>query len=611
MIEYGRRALALVFLVLGATGAPAWAAVDEEDLLPPEAAFAASGYAESAERLTVQFDIAENYYLYRHAFKFNALEPQVTLGEPEIPPGETHYDEFFGEVQTYRGRVAIGIPVSYAGGQASEMITLEVTSQGCADIGVCYPPLTQAVAVNPADIRPAGTGPGPATAEPDKTGAAPPVAKQDRIAASLMDGASVLTLLTFFGFGLLLAFTPCVFPMIPILSGLIIGQGDQITTRKAFVLSLVYVLAMAVTYTAAGVLVGLSGENIQIWFQNPWVLSVFAGIFVLLSLAMFGFYELQMPAAVQSRLSAISNRQQGGTLIGAGIMGFLSALIVGPCVTAPLIGALIYIAHTGDAVLGGAALFALSLGMGVPLIIIGTSAGKWLPRAGSWMHAVKALFGVLLLALAIWLLSRVLPAAVTMALYAVLAIASAIYLGALDAVPADRSGWYRLWKALGVVLLVYGVLLLIGAAAGKGNALQPLKGLWGGAAVSTGAHLDFQPVKGLEGLERALAAAEQNGRPVMLDLYADWCISCKEMEAFTFTDADVQKALAPFTLVQADVTANDEQDRALMKFLGVFGPPAIVFYGPGGNEAEGFRVFGYMNAGEFARHVEQVKARML
>ena len=435
------------------------------------------------------------------------------------------------------------------------------------------------------------------------------MAEQDRIAGLIGSSALWLVLLTFFGFGLLLTFTPCVLPMIPILSSIIVGQGDKVTTGRAFVLSLIYVLAMASTYAVAGVLVGLSGENVQAWFQNPWVLGAFAALFVALSLSMFGFYELQMPAFVQEKLATISNRQRGGTYTGVAVMGLLSALIVGPCVTAPLVGALIYIAQTGDAVMGGAALLSLGLGMGVPLLLVGTSAGKLLPRAGAWMDSVKAVFGVMILGLAIWMLERVLPLAITMALWAVLLIASAIYMGALEPLREGVSGWRRLWKALGLVMLLYGSLMLIGAAGGGTSLLYPLKGMigvpGGGATATAPAHeIEFRQVKGIEGLERVLAEASAQQRPVMLDFYADWCISCKEMEAFTFSDERVQAALAPAILVQTDVTDNDELDKALLKRFGLFGPPAILFFGDDGVERRNFRVVGFMKAEPFAEKVD-------
>ena len=587
-------------MLLCAVYTGAWAQIqEEEELLDPKVAFVPEGFAVSEDTLAVKYTIAEGYYLYKHGFKFKAPDGNIQLGNARIPPGKKKADEWFGEVETYRHEIVIEIPYSWPD-KKPELVTLEVTAQGCADIGVCFPPQKQFIEIDTGTI-----------VKLDKT--ALPVAEQDRIAATLTQGASILTLLTFFGFGLLLAFTPCVFPMIPILSGIIIGQGESITTRKAFFLSLVYVLAMALTYTIAGVIVGLSGENIQVLFQNPWILGAFAAIFVLLSLSMFGFYELQMPNAVQSRLTAISNKQEGGTLIGAAIMGFLSALIVGPCVTAPLIGALIYIAQTGDAYLGGAALFSLSLGMGAPLIVIGTSAGKLLPKAGGWMNAVKAIFGIMLLAVAVWLISRVIPETVTMLLYAALLVGTAVYMGALE--PRGESGGRLslLWKSIGLILLLYGALLIIGAGIGGGTMLQPLKGLRGVSGSLTDASqqtLEFQQIKGKSGLQQALDAAKQTGQPVMLDLYADWCVSCKEMEAYTFSDAGVQSTLSGFVLVQSDVTDNDEDDKALLKHLGVFGPPAIVFYDTDSGEIEGARVVGYMNAEDFNARLQQILGRI-
>jgi len=392
--------------------------------------------------------------------------------------------------------------------------------------------------------------------------------------------------------------------MIPILSGIIVGQGEDITTRKAFYLSLVYVLAMAMTYTVVGILVGLSGENIQAWFQNPWIIGSFAAIFVALSFSMFGFYELQMPASIQSKLTNISNSQQGGNIVGVAIMGFLSALIVGPCVTAPLVGALIYIAETGDAVLGGMALFSLSMGMGAPLLLIGASAGKFLPRAGAWMDAVKAVFGVLLLGLAIWLLERVAPAAATMALWAALIIVSAIYMGAMETLAAGSSGWKKLWKGLGVLLLIYGIIILLGLASGNRNVYQPLKGLAGMSGSTTQIeHLSFKQIKGVDGLNTELEKAKAAGKKVMLDFYADWCVSCKEMEVFTFSDPAVQKALEGVVLLQADVTPNDEKDTELYKHFGIIGPPSIMFFGTDGSEHRNYRVVGFMPAEKFSQHV--------
>ena len=446
-----------------------WA--QDKEPLDPAIAFTPTGFLQADQVLTVQFDIVEGYYLYKHAFKFASFDDPITLGKVEIPAGIKKQDDWFGEVETYRNQVQINVPWAYNSEATPEIFFVEVTYQGCADMGLCYPPQKQLLQFSPNTTKSNNAKPSQAIPSSNT------LSEQDQLAARLTQGISLITLISFFGFGLLLAFTPCVFPMIPILSGIIVGQGKSITTRKAFILSLVYVLAMAITYTVAGVIVGLSGENVQALFQNPWILSSFAAIFILLSFSMFGFYELQMPSAIQSRLTSISNNQQSGTLIGAAMMGLLSALIVGPCVTAPLIGALIYIAQTGDAILGGAALFSLSLGMGLPLVIIGTSAGKLIPKAGAWMDAVKAFFGIVLIAIAIWLLSRILPASITMASYAALLITSSIYLGALEPLHKERSRWFALWKGIGLIILIYGILLLIGAASDSGSMSQPLKGI--------------------------------------------------------------------------------------------------------------------------------------
>ena len=431
-----------------------------------------------------------------------------------------------------------------------------------------------------------------------------PVSEQDRLANALAGDGKLLTLMTFFGLGLLLAFTPCVFPMVPILSGIIAGQGEGITTRRAFTLSLIYVLAMALTYTGAGIVAGLFGSNLQAAFQNTWIIAAFAGLFVLLSLAMFGFYELQVPAALQTRLNAMSNRQSGGTFTGVAIMGVLSALIVGPCVAAPLAGALIYIGQTGDAVLGGMALFALALGMGVPLLVFGTSAGKLLPRAGAWMDAVKAVFGVALLALAIWMLERILPPTLIMLLWGALAIGCAVYLGAFDRLTPPVSGWRRLWKAAGVMLLIGGTIQFLGAAAGGKDWLQPLAGIGGGSAAHSEI-VHFERIKSGQDLDEQLQLAAATGKPVVLDFYADWCVDCRRMEKYTFPEPNVQSMLGKVTPLQADVTANDDVDQALMKRLGIIGPPAILVFGLDGEELRPFRVVGYQKSDRFVEHLTQ------
>jgi thioredoxin:protein disulfide reductase len=596
----------------------------DDDLLTAEQAFIFQAEVGAPERIDLTWDIAPGTYLYRDKVEI-ALDgaTDVTLGSFQLTPGEIKRNTILpdgstGDIAVYHDRVSLALPLLRRGTAASE-IALVVKYQGCAERGICYPPQTQRVKLAlPPAARIAAAAPAEQTRDPsagvasaanDRSVSAPePVAEQDRIASVLAERNLWAIIALFFGFGLLLAFTPCVFPMIPILSGIIAGAGPGITTRRAFTLSLVYVLAMALTYTIAGVLAGLFGANLQAAFQNPWILSAFALIFVLLALSMFGFYDLQLPSSLQSKLAEVSNKQQGGTLIGVAIMGLLSALIVGPCVAPPLFGALIYISQTGDAVLGGVALFALSLGMGAPLVAIGTSAGKLLPRAGAWMDAVKAVFGVALLAVALTLLERILPAAVALLLWGLLLICSAVYLGALSQIPVGASGWTRLWKGLGVGLLIYGALMLVGAAAGGKDTVQPLRGLLvGGGAGSALPHAQFKRIKTAADLDRELAAAATAGHPVMLDFYADWCVSCKEMERYTFSDPVVIQELGRFVLLQADVTANDAADQALMQ--GRFklpGPPAILFFDATGAETPGLRLVGFKPADAFAAHLRRI-----
>lgn len=593
-----------------------------DDLLEPEEAFAASLEAISQNAVILRFEIAEDYYLYRDQLDVRIAEGDgIELGPVNPPEGERHEDEFFGETEIYRDQVEILVPVLRDEDDVAE-ITLAIDYQGCWDGGVCYPPLTQEVAVSfdsdlaaeaDADALPE-TG-DEALDEIETTAAAPeddeaaaPVTQQDRIAAQLADGQVWLVALAFFGFGLLLTFTPCVFPMIPILSNIIIGQKN-LTTRKAFLISLVFVLAMALTYTIAGVFAGLAGANLQAAFQNPWIIGTFVAIFIALAMSMFGFYDLQMPASVQSRLSNLSNRQEGGTYMGAGIMGFLSALIVGPCVTAPLIGALLYISHTGDAVLGGIALFSLSMGMGAPLLAIGTSAGRLLPKAGPWMDTIKAVFGVGLLAIGIWLLERVIPGQVAMFLWAILLIVTAVYMGALRALPEGSSGWYSLWKGLGVVLLIYGVLLMLGAATGGKDIFRPLATLNQPTVTASGertgpSEMEFTYIDSLDDLERELEQARDNNQPVFLDFYADWCVDCVRLDRTTFQDQRVINAMADVHLLKADVTDNTSEHRNLMREFNLFGPPAMIFWDADGNELRNHRSIGYLNADRFLEHVE-------
>lgn len=590
---------------------------DSSEILDPNIAFTISAGEVSNGAVPISWQIEDDYFLYRHKYNVEVLDPQgVQLGEVEISPGKKKTDQFFGEVEIHRSNSSMQVSLMELGD--ADTVTLKVGYQGCADAGICYPPQYKEleVVVIPAVAGPADSSGGSADGgsfvktATDQTNAKPLVAEQDRLAASLANGKSLTVIATFFGLGLLLTFTPCVLPMIPILSSIIVGSGENTSTGRAFVLSLVYVLAMALTYTVAGVAVGLTGENIQATLQHPYVLSAFALLFVVFAASMFGMFEIQVPAFLQNRLSSMSNNQKGGSFGGVATMGFLSALIVGPCVTAPLVGALIYIGQTGDAVLGGAALFALSMGMGVPLLIIGTTFGKYLPKVGAWMDVTKAAFGFMMLGVAIWMLDRVIPGWATMLLFALLLITAGMYMGALDSTPANAKGWTRAVKGFGFTSLVYGTLLIIGVSTGNGTLFQPLRGLTpgagGGLSVAANNHVEFRQVKGLPELDSALAAARAENRPVILDFYADWCVSCKEMEAFTFTDEQVASRMNKAVLLQADVTVNDALDKALLKKYGIFGPPAIVFYDRSGAEQSGARVVGYMQAAKFAKHLDAV-----
>jgi thiol:disulfide interchange protein DsbD len=594
-----------------------------EQALPPEEAFIYESIGESSDTALVRFTVQPGYYLYRDKFKFRIIaddgrEDVFSIRDVALPDGVIKDDPEFGDVAVYYGQVEIPVRFNRPAGRAVNL-TLESDFQGCRDGDICYPPMTRSVTFEmPAAAEAAGEPLGKLPAEPggaatsDGNATAPyqalPVSEQDRLAGLLLDSPA-LAIFAFFIAGLLLAFTPCVFPMVPILSGIIAGQGDQLTVMKAFWLSLVYVLAMAVTYTFAGVLAGLFGQNLQAAFQNPWIISGFVLIFIALALSMFGFFELQLPGRLQTRLAEASNRQQGGQLWGVAVMGFLSALIVGPCVAPPLMAALIVIGESGDAVLGGFALFALSMGMGVPLILFGVSAGKLVPRAGPWMDTVKAVFGVGLLAVAIWMLERILAGGVIMLLWGALAIACGIYLGALERIETGSSGWKRLWKSLGIVLLVLGSAEIIGAAAGGDYWLRPLESFRGvNTSSSPATGVEFRRIKSLAELEQVLEQAGSEGKGGMLDFYADWCVECIRMEKNTFADASVQAQLGHLTLLQADVTANDDVDQELMKTFSIIGPPAILFFDRRGEEMRAYRLVGYFTPEEFVSHLQKVVA---
>jgi len=577
------------------------------DLLEPEQAFRFSARALGADAIEVRYQVAPGYYLYRDRLKF-AVEPApAALGTPEMPTGQRKKDEFFGEVETYRGEVRVKLPVLNA--KAGDTVTLDATSQGCADIGVCYVPQEQkaqiVLAAGAGGTSDAGQG---LFSTPGSASARPPQGTYDdeSAVARLFQGSFALLVLSFFGFGLLLSFTPCVLPMIPILSGIVVGQGQRMTRLHALMLSGAYVLGMAITYAAAGVLAGLSGAMLSAAFQNAWVLGTFAAVFVLLAGGMLGVYEIQLPGALQSRLSEASNRMHGGRLAGVFGMGALSALIVGPCVAAPLAGALLYISQSRDVVLGGSALFAMALGMGTPLMVVGTSAGALLPKAGPWMESVKRFFGVLLLAVAIYLVSPLIPLWTEMLAWAALLTLTGVYLRAIDPLPATASAFDRFAKGIGVLALVAGIAFVVGALSGSRDILQPLSGLRSSAS-QAGEPVAFTRISSVPELDQAVAAAA--GRPVMLDFYADWCVSCKEMERYTFTDPVVQKRLADIVKLQADVTANAAQHQALLQRFKLFGPPGIIFFDREGRELSAPRVIGFQPAARFAGVLDRVLER--
>ncbi|EIC27933.1 MULTISPECIES: protein-disulfide reductase DsbD [Methylomicrobium] len=571
----------------------------QEDLLPPDQAFQFSAAVGDPNTLQVNWRIAPGYYMYRDKTKLELIEAGGTaLDIYEMPRGEPKDDPEFGQVEVFHDELSFDLPLR-RGGQAAQTVTLKASYQGCAERGVCYPPMSKTVRLDlPVAQRMAA-----ATAKPQA-----PVSEQDRIVQLLKHDSLGMTLASFFGFGLLLSFTPCIFPMIPILSGIIVGHR-AITTLRAFLLSLSYVVASALTYTLFGVLAALFGGNLQTTFQQPWIIAVFSAVFVLLSLSMFGFYHLELPKSWQAGLHNSSERHRDGSLWGAAIMGSLSSLIVGPCVAAPLAAALIYIGQTGDAVLGGSALFAMGMGMGAPLLLVGASAGKLLPKAGGWLNATKGVFGVIMLAMAVWMLSRILPPAVSMLLWAMLLIIPSIYLSAIDPLPEHSSGWRKLWKGVGLIMLAYGLLLLIGVSGGATNPLKPLQGVLisGASAGARQEGIVFRRVANLRELEQRIEEASAQGRYVMLDFYADWCISCKEMEAYTFTDPKVKQALADFVLLQADVTENSEQDQALLAKFKLIGPPAILFFGPDRQERAAQRVIGYQDSSTFIETLQRIK----
>jgi thiol:disulfide interchange protein DsbD len=602
----------------GAASNPPLGAPGSEALpLPPEQAFGFEAIAGDGNTLLLRFTPAKGYYLYRDKTSLHLQAANgLTLGAPHWPQGVRHRDEHFGNVVVFFDQVDVPVPVQRTRTDATDL-TLVATFQGCQTDGICYPPMTRTVRVAlptgrvgtapAAETNSAGAAlPVDATMRDRATAAAPsntrtaasPVAEDTRLAAALAGNHWAWTLLGFFGAGVLLAFTPCVLPMIPILSGLIAGHGTRLGTARAFVLSLVYVLANALVFTIAGVVAGLVGANLQAAFQTPWVLIAFATLFVALALSMFGLYELQLPMALRAAVGAASDRQRGGSLLGVAAMGALSSLIVGPCVAPPLAAAVLYIGQQHDPLLGGVALFLLALGMGVPLLAFGVAAGRGMPTSGPWMTTAQRVFGFVFLGLAVWMLARILPAAATLALWGLLLLGAAAWtLSATVGAPRARV----VARFAGMVLAVVGAAELLGALGSGSDPLQPLAGAFGRAEAHA---IAFKRIKSTADLERELAAAQGAGKPVLFDFYADWCVSCKEMERDTFTDAAVQAALAPYVLLQADVTANDATDQALMQRFGIIGPPATLFFRDG-REVRGLRLVGFEKSAPFIARVRQ------
>jgi len=572
----------------------------DDDFLPPEKAFRLTATASGDDRVQLDWIIAPGYYLYRDRIKI--ADDSNRIGTPVFPEGQTKQDEYFGKQVVYHQELIATVPLAKpADGGAP--LALRVTYQGCAEAGLCYPPVTQALTVafaaapgGSGTVGPRGPGAGASgTGAAAASSAGAPqgyVSEQDRLAALLRSGSLATVLLEFFVGGLLLAFTPCVLPMVPILSGLIVGHGGHVRSSRALLLSLTYVLGMSLTYTITGVAFAAAGKQVQAVFQQPWIIALFAALFVAMALSMFGLFTLQMPSFIQTRVASLSNRQRAGHFGSVAVMGALSALIVTTCVGPVLVAALIVIGQTGDMFRGGAALFAMSLGMGAPLIVVGSSAGRWLPRAGVWMDGIKQLFGALMLAMAAWMLARIVPDRMALALWAVPTLAAAVVLWNFRA---------RLWlpKGIAVLAALYGAALLFGAARGADDPLHPLS-----QAVQAEA-LPFHAIANVADLRREVQAAAAAHQAVMLDIDADWCTSCKEMQRYTFSDPEVQHALQPVRLLRANVTANSADDQALLHEFQIYGPPTIAFYDADGHEQQRYRVVGFMPASRFAALLRQ------
>lgn len=580
-----------------------------DEPLPPEQAFVMNARFDSANELTVGWQIEPGYYLYRDKFEFTA-DGGIGLGSAELPAGVPHTDQNFGDVEVFYDYVEARVPFSRAGAEAMP-VTITAGFQGCKDDSICYPPMQQSMALTlPASSEFASGSSAAAGAAEGAMDEQEFVSEQDALARLIRTGSMWVVLGSFFALGLGLAFTPCVLPMVPIVSSIVTASKD-VTALRGFTLSLAYVLGMAVTYTSAGALAALSGAQIQAMFQHPVIISIFAAAFVVLAFGMFGMFELQMPSAIQTRISAMANQQRGGTYVGVAVMGALSALIVTACVAPPLIATLSVIGQSGDVARGSSALFAMSLGMGVPLLVVGASGGSLLPRAGAWMNTIKAAFGVMMLGVAIYMLDRIIPGTVTLALWGALAFFSGVFLGAFDALPEQPTPARRAAKGVGVLACLYGALALVGALLGGEDPLHPVPQATfagGGPMGAPAPELEFRNIETVAALESALLEARGAAQPVMIDFTADWCVSCREMEEYTFPDAGVIAALAPFMLLRADVTANDDDDKALLEYFRSYGPPTIAFFDSSGTERDPYRLVGYVPAEKFAEHVTRLAA---
>ena len=572
------------------------------DILSPDEAFIMDPRVERANEITLSWIIQPGYYLYKNKFEFS-IDGPIQIGTPRFPSGVLTEDEYFGEVEVYYDYVEVKIPFSRASPNEVN-VQLDAYYQGCKVDSICYPLInvTRDLGIPASNVFDASA---PSGSTPFM------VSEQDRLASIIMNYPLWAVLGIFYGLGLLLSFTPCVLPMVPILSGLIAGQGANVTPARGFMLSLSYVMGMSVTYTGAGALAAIAGGQIQAIFQQPWILTLFAGLFVILSLAMFGVFQLQIPAPIQNRLTNLANSQKNGTFIGVAIIGALSALIVTTCVAPPLVATLAVIGQSGDVLRGSSALFFLSLGMGSPLLLVGASAGKLLPKVGPWMNMVRASFGVMMLGLAIWMMERILPGSITLALWALLVFLTGVFLGAFEALPKSPSSTQRLGKGLGLLACLYGALMIIGATLGGNNPLNPIPqgtlfaGSTNNASIS---YLPFQSIDSVAELEEALLDASNTGTPVMVDFTADWCVACKEYERYTFPDTTVIAALDPFMLLQIDVTDNNDDDQALLEYFSSFGPPTIAFFDRQGQELEAYKLVGFVGAEEFSSHVLQVSS---